>query len=212
MIRCLISSACIALLTACGGGGAAGADQPTVHAAARPASAPDILFMGDSTFTPVYAGELATPDYAAGSKRYVNAAVSGTMACQAPLDAVRQYLPRVVVANYAINDSADTPLDQYSQCLRQIATVTAEVGAVLVLVEANTIVPGGRWSYARSNEVIATFEAAKQAVARDTGSYYCRQPQIAWSLDLIPDGVHPGNQAKPLIGAAINTCIERADQ
>ena len=212
MIRRLVASACAALLTACGGGGSAEADPPTVRATARPASAPDILFMGDSTFVPVYAGELATPDYAAGSKRYVNVAVSGTMACQAPLDAVRQFLPRVVVANYAINDSGGETLDQYSQCLRQIAQVTAEVGAVLVLVEANPIVAGGRWSYARSNKVIATYEAAKQVIAQDTGSYYCRQPQITWTLAQIPDGVHPGAEAKPLIGAAINTCIERADQ
>lgn len=212
MIRRLIASACAALLTACGGGGAVEAGQPTMRAMSRPASAPDILFMGDSTFTPVYPGELSTPDYAAGTKRYVNVAVSGTMACQAPLDAVRQFLPRVVVSNFAINDSDGATLDQYRQCLRQIAQVTAEVGAVLVLVEANPIVPGGRWSYARSNEAIATFEAEKQAVARDTGSYYCRQPQITWTLTQIPDGVHPGDEAKPLIGAAINTCIERADQ
>lgn len=204
MIRRLIACAAAALLTACGGL----ADQPDARAHSAPGT---VLVIGDSTMTPVYVGERATPDYLADltGAAVTNLAVSGTTACQADLAAIRAARADVVVANYGINDIGNGA-EVYRDCMGRVANAARDAGSVLVLLQANRIVAGGQWSHARSNDAIAVIEVEKRAVAVDTGSYYCAQPALQWSLDLVPDGVHPGAKAKPLIAAALAACISRA--
>ena len=209
MIRHLITAAACACLVACGGG--AGPDPVFVTSGSAQAHRISVLVVGDSTMTPVYVGERATPDYVADltGAAVTNLAVSGTTACQADLAAIRAARADVVVDNFAINDSGNS-VEVYRECMGRIAAAAREAGSVLVLLQANRIVPGGQWSHARSNDAIAVMEAEKRAIAIDTGGYYCAQPALPWSLDLVPDGVHPGGKAKPAIAATLADCIGRA--
>lgn len=209
MIRRLIASACAALLTACGGGTSIEPGMATASAA--PASQRIALFVGDSTFTASYHGESRTPDLVQGVIA-VNAAVSGTTSCAADLAQIKSMHATFVIANYAINDSVALTSDQYTACMQQIATAAKDAGSELILVEANAIVPGGSWSAHHDQEAVRSMEAIKVQIAQQVGAYYCRQPLIDWSLAYLPDGVHPGAAAKPLIAAAIAACIERAAQ
>lgn len=96
------------VLSGCGGGGdddaGAASDKPAYTAepprpmlsapaasstAAATSRSTDVLYLGDSTFTAVYADEPATPDLSTPpGLSYVNAAVGGTTACDAPVDLI----------------------------------------------------------------------------------------------------------------------------
>lgn len=202
-------------MTGCGGG-AAPADrfEPALAPSAQQATAPalSVLIVGDSTMTPVYPGEASTPDIVQQllpGDRITNAAVSGTTACQADLQAIRTAHADVVVANYGINDAygnASAPrhsLTDYAACLAAIADAARDAGSALVMLEANPILPSPGWNPAR----IADYNQAKRATG---GAYYCAQPAIRWTSAELPDGQHPAAPAKPAIAAALATCIRNA--
>lgn len=208
MIRRLIASACAALLTACGGG-----ESPRVAPITQSASQQrTILFVGDSTFTRYWSDQVSTPDRIAQmtGTRVQNLAVSGTTACDAPLEQIRAARADIVVSGYGLNDAygnAGAPrnsLAAYATCLRAIAAAADDAGSVLVWLAANPILPSPGWDASR----IHTYNA----VTRGVGSYYCAQPDLAWSLTYLPDGQHPSPAAIPAIASSLAICIERADQ
>lgn len=209
-LRTAWSALFAAALTACGGG------SDTYPTTAQPQAiqqAPlTVLTLGDSTTTPVYPGERSVPGLLADATgwRVTNIGVSGTTACMADLPAIRSARAAVVTANYAINDSAFETLPHDRECWDAIAAATKDAGSVLVVIESNPIAPGGQWSYSRDDATRRQFEAQKQRFATDAGAYYCRLPAITWTLDQLPDGVHPGALVKPLIAARYADCIRRA--
>lgn len=205
MIRSAAVAAACAVLAACGGGG----QEPAPVKRAAQAVEQVALFVGDSTFAASYAGEPRTPDLVSGIAT-IDAAVSGSTSCAADVALILSTGAAVVVANYSINDSVVLTDAQYVGCMGRIAQAAQDAGSVLVLVEANPIVPGGSWSSHHDHAAVRQKEAQKLQVAMQWGAYYCQQPALPWSLELVPDGVHPGPLAKPGIAAAISQCIARA--
>lgn len=208
-LRNLVAGACALLLAACGGGGGGEAEAPTVHIASQPRT---VLFVGDSTFTRYWPGQISTPDHIAQmtGARVQNLAVPGTTACDAPLAQIREAHADIVVANYGLNDAyghGGMPrysLDTYSTCLRAIAAAAHDAGSALVMLAANPILPSPGWDAGRIDPY--------NAVKRGIGSYYCDQPALAWSFTYLPDGQHPSSAATQAIASALAICIERADQ
>lgn len=199
-------------LTGCGGGGSDAVEmQPAivVHAAApAPVS---VLFVGDSTMTPYWAGQQSTPELVRTSTGWSveNIAVSGTTACQAPIDTIRKTRAAVVVANFGLNDayganaSPRHSTDAYAACLQRIADAARDAGAALVWMESNPILSNPGWDAER----IKSYDATKRSVGP---AYYCAQPAVAWDMRSLPDGMHPNNTVRPAIATALAACIRSA--
>lgn len=199
-------------LTGCGGGGSDAVElQPAIAPHAAAPAPVSVLVLGDSTMTPYWPGQQSTPDLlrAATGWAIENMAVSGTTACQAPLDAIRKTRAGVVVANYGLNDAYGanaSPLhstDAYAACLQKIADAAREAGAVLIWMESNPILSNPGWDAER----IKSYDAVKRSIGP---AYYCAQPAVAWDMRSLPDGMHPNNTARPAIAAALAACILRA--
>lgn len=206
MIRSLILSAACAALTACGGGGS----PESAPSVAPQAKAMMVLVVGDSTMTPYWPGERSTPELLQEltGASVTNLAVSGTVACQADLAAIRAARADVVVVNYGLNDAYGAngqprySLDAYAACLAAIDAAARDAGSVLVLLEANPTLPSPGWDASR----IDSYNAIKRGI----GAYYCAQPSIRWTAAELPDGQHPNAAAKPAIAAALAACIRSA--
>lgn len=209
----LVAAAAI-WMTGCGGG-AAPADrfEPALAPSAQQATAPavSVLVVGDSTMTPYWPGERSTPDLVAEltGATVTNLAVSGSTSCQADLAAIRAARADVVVSNYGMNEAygnSGAPRysrDEYAKCLRDIEAAARDAGSALVMLAANPTLPSPGWDAAR----IDAYNATKRGTP---GAYYCAQPSIRWTADELPDGQHPNARAKPLIAAALATCIRNA--
>lgn len=198
------------MLTGCGGGSEPQHPQQALSAPApaadTPASGTAVLYLGDSTRTPVYAGEPSIPDLV-GAELGVqvdNEAVSGTAATQAPLEKICASPAPVVATNYAINDPYFESPEQYRAALTAIVHTAQGCGKRVVLEESNGIVSGRRWSDARSDTLRVQYEAVKRLVASETGATYCALPAHNWNN---PDGVHPGIEDKRFVAPILAACI-----